>query len=317
MLVQQIEQVLNSYAKAKNENFSGHPIATLLRKDIPSSVAELLKLDTKLFKPEGSPGKGNWTQTPWVAILDKTLTQTAMKGYYPVISFKKDLSGFYLSIGFGTSHLLDLYKANALEILKLQVNELRARLGKPPKGFNFGDIDLGEDLRKGTELFNHSAVLSKYFSVTKLPTDEEFREDLKCIMDVYSYLVFSEPLSTTEEIQSKNELIEETLTRRQHTRIERNQNLIKKVKEYHGYTCKACDFNFVQIYGDIGKDYIEAHHLTPISKLTKDCALLDPKTDFTVLCSNCHRMIHKLDNCGDIELLKEKIGVTKEVKRDD
>jgi 5-methylcytosine-specific restriction enzyme A len=46
-------------------------------------------------------------------------------------------------------------------------------------------------------------------------------------------------------------------------------------------------------YGEIGAGYIEAHHLTPFSELKGRPTQLDPKTDFAVLCPNCHRMLHK------------------------
>ena len=55
---------------------------------------------------------------------------------------------------------------------------------------------------------------------------------------------------------------------------------------------RICGFNFEEVYGERGKDYIEVHHLRPVSTLGKETKI-DPKTDMTVLCSNCHRMIHR------------------------
>jgi 5-methylcytosine-specific restriction enzyme A len=40
-----------------------------------------------------------------------------------------------------------------------------------------------------------------------------------------------------------------------------------------------------------GKGYIEVHHMIPISEKGKRST--DPKTDLTVVCANCHRMIHR------------------------
>ncbi len=60
----------------------------------------------------------------------------------------------------------------------------------------------------------------------------------------------------------------------------------------HGTRCKACGFDFEATYGEHGVNYIEVHHLVPLASLP-DPTSIDPKIDLTVLCSNCHRMIHR------------------------
>jgi predicted HNH restriction endonuclease len=60
----------------------------------------------------------------------------------------------------------------------------------------------------------------------------------------------------------------------------------------HGMKCNICGFDFEETYGDRGKQYIEVHHLRPVSSLAKRTRV-DPKTDMTTVCSNCHRMIHR------------------------
>lgn len=74
-------------------------------------------------------------------------------------------------------------------------------------------------------------------------------------------------------------------------KYERNQKLRKKAIEIHGVTCKACSFNFENTYGEIGKNYIEIHHKTPLS--TTGEVSINPETDLIPLCSNCHRMVHR------------------------
>ena len=103
-----------------------------------------------------------------------------------------------------------------------------------------------------------------------------------------------------------NEFFEEKKKLHLHKSVERNQKLSNEAKEIHGYTCMACGFNFNVKYGDIGKNYIEAHHLVPFSKLEEN-AKLSPKKDFAVLCANCHRMIHKFETTPNIEQFKKII----------
>jgi predicted HNH restriction endonuclease len=86
---------------------------------------------------------------------------------------------------------------------------------------------------------------------------------------------------------------------------ERIPALRAKAIQIHGLKCEVCKFNFYEKYGLHGKDFIEVHHLKPLHSLV-DPALINPATDMTVLCANCHRMIHrKKDAPLTIEQLKE------------
>ncbi|HPS87279.1 MAG TPA: HNH endonuclease [Spirochaetota bacterium] len=76
---------------------------------------------------------------------------------------------------------------------------------------------------------------------------------------------------------------------------ERNPSLRAKAIEIHGLSCQVCNFNFEESYGSLGENYIEVHHLTPMSSLVSEKEI-DPEKDLAVLCSNCHRMIHRVRN---------------------
>ncbi|MFC0189455.1 HNH endonuclease [Fictibacillus aquaticus] len=90
-------------------------------------------------------------------------------------------------------------------------------------------------------------------------------------------------------------------------RYERNLENRKKAIEIHGVTCIVCGFNFSLVYGDRGKDFIEVHHVMPLSTLGQE-VLINPKDDLVPVCSNCHRMIHrKKENILSISELKEII----------
>jgi 5-methylcytosine-specific restriction protein A len=69
----------------------------------------------------------------------------------------------------------------------------------------------------------------------------------------------------------------------------------------------GCGFDFEYSYGERGAGYIEVHHLRPVSSLENETKI-DPKTEMTVVCSNCHRMIHrKKDEVLTMEQIKELI----------
>jgi 5-methylcytosine-specific restriction enzyme A len=54
--------------------------------------------------------------------------------------------------------------------------------------------------------------------------------------------------------------------------------------------CEVCSFDFA-IYGEIGRDYIECHHVLPLAELP-DHRITTLK-DLALLCANCHRMAHR------------------------
>ncbi|MDT0672176.1 HNH endonuclease [Staphylococcus chromogenes] len=90
-------------------------------------------------------------------------------------------------------------------------------------------------------------------------------------------------------------------------KFERNPQLRQKAIEIHGTTCKVCNFNFEKMYGDIGKEFIEIHHIKPMYSIRREISV-NPETDLVPLCSNCHKMIHrKRDKPLTVEELKNKI----------
>lgn len=72
----------------------------------------------------------------------------------------------------------------------------------------------------------------------------------------------------------------------------------------HGARCKACGFDFEQIYGDVGSGFIEVHHKTMVSRIGAGY-LVNPRDDLVPLCSNCHSMVHRIEPPMEIGALKE------------
>jgi HNH endonuclease len=101
---------------------------------------------------------------------------------------------------------------------------------------------------------------------------------------------------------------EEGLKRlRWHEAPERNTRLViaakNAFKRKHGKLfCEVCDFDFSARYGKRGKDYIEAHHLVPISQLT--AATMLTIEDLAMVCANCHRMLHQPPRCITLKKLR-------------
>ena len=83
-----------------------------------------------------------------------------------------------------------------------------------------------------------------------------------------------------------------------HIQKERNTRLIrdakKRFKEKNGRLfCEICGIDFYETYGEIGKDFIEAHHnKQKISDMDGEC--VTKIEDLLMLCPNCHSMVHRL-----------------------
>lgn len=70
----------------------------------------------------------------------------------------------------------------------------------------------------------------------------------------------------------------------------RQAKLDAVIAEGRKIACEVCEFDFGQTYGDRGEGYIEVHHSTP---LHVSGMVQTEFRDLVLLCSNCHRMIHR------------------------
>lgn len=88
---------------------------------------------------------------------------------------------------------------------------------------------------------------------------------------------------------------------------ERNPEARKLCIEYYGTSCSACDFNFEDKYGEMGKDFIHVHHLKPLADVREEY-IVDPVNDLRPVCANCHAMIHKKKPAYTVEEIQELLS---------
>lgn len=100
----------------------------------------------------------------------------------------------------------------------------------------------------------------------------------------------------------ENEYFEGEKKKRLSNFYERNPKLRIAAIKTHGFECAVCGFNFRKIYGKHGDGYIEVHHLKPVSTLEVSTSIC-PVNDMAVVCSNCHRMLHR--NKGKVLSIEE------------
>lgn len=104
------------------------------------------------------------------------------------------------------------------------------------------------------------------------------------------------------------EVSEGTVIYKLHKYRERDSNIIKKKKEREfrrlgRLPCEACTFDFYRKYGELGYKYIECHHRIPLSDFSSSTKTT--LKDLALVCSNCHRMLHRKVDTLSVEGLKK------------
>ncbi|WP_186304516.1 HNH endonuclease [Kocuria palustris] len=89
---------------------------------------------------------------------------------------------------------------------------------------------------------------------------------------------------------SEGGVLEKAHLARERDRVMR-ESKIKAVRAAGGeIACEVCGFHFGRFYGARGDGYIEVHHRVPLHVSGPTATSL---ADLALLCSNCHRMIHR------------------------
>ena len=108
----------------------------------------------------------------------------------------------------------------------------------------------------------------------------------------------------TEE-KKEEEFVEGQLSEIRFFRRKRNRALREEcIRMFGGYKCYVCGFDFETVYGDRGREFIEVHHLKPMSGYDDEHPITPD--ELRPICSNCHAMIHRDPSGGvtDINLFK-------------
>lgn len=91
-----------------------------------------------------------------------------------------------------------------------------------------------------------------------------------------------------------------------HLARERSTRLVSAFKKsLSSFKCSICGFDFEETYGPVGKGFIEAHHKKPVGHLEPNEKVRIE--DLAPLCSNCHRMIHRINPIPSIGEFKNLI----------
>ena len=310
-----------SYPKApewKDGSFSKAPVARLVRKDVPNAIRRVLGAQAEKYTVKGSAGQSDWAHAPWVALLDRSETASVQEGLYIVYLLSHGCERFYLTLMQGCTSLRNaIGEQGAKQELIRRAEIMRGRLGSNSGRLAHRSIDLSAEGWRAT-LYEHGAVVAKLYDANLLEQEEEMIADLQDALIMYRNILRSggwEPedaLISEAEQDTGNSNLQQAKVYRQHRRIERSSKHSKEVKKRQGTRCKGCETELSERYGSVADQLIDAHHLVPLANLADgDVVGLDPCKDFAVLCPNCHRVIHRMDDPSDIDALRSIIRAWK------
>ncbi|HMG48853.1 MAG TPA: DUF3578 domain-containing protein [Allosphingosinicella sp.] len=309
----QIQEWVTTYPKKpgyRDGSYAGARAAEVVRHDVPDAIRrDIANLGGIIVK--GSAGDRDWTHTPWVALLDKAVTTTTKEGYYVVYLLSLGCERLYLTIAQGCTELKERsgIRTARAELLR-RASLMRSRLEGRARRLRPINISLGTDSWRG-KLYEPSVVVGVEYETASLPCEDDLRRDVEEALSLYRHLRMAGGWSADDEIMFEaqedrgSETLEQAKRYRQHRTIERQRGHSDKVKAALGTVCMGCRADLGDRYGDVAKGLIDAHHLIPLSSLGEgEIARFDPRKDFAVLCPNCHRVVHRMDDPSDIAKLR-------------
>lgn len=107
-------------------------------------------------------------------------------------------------------------------------------------------------------------------------------------------------------IEDAHTLSEGTVSQVFVNRYERNRRARSICIAHHGSKCIVCGFDFENVYGPIGKNKIQVHHIIPLSEIQQEYEV-DPVRDLCPVCPNCHLIIHSKKEPFTIEEVRKMI----------
>lgn len=130
---------------------------------------------------------------------------------------------------------------------------------------------------------------------------EEFSSDKEKLNEIANLIKKNFPLIPNMNVEQlkldeDEEFSEGKILTKLHKSRERNSKAVQKKKilvleKENALRCEICGFDFNEVYGDLGFGFAECHHTKPVSQLQSNESV--KISDLSILCANCHRMIHR------------------------
>ncbi len=156
---------------------------------------------------------------------------------------------------------------------------------------------------------NEVQTLNRTSKLTDIQRDIWNLFDGNFVKDIDSFLInYQADSSFTNDPEFSALEGKEFIQLKTHKDRERNPYLIKEakrialIKNNNRLICEACDFEFTGQFGHHGNLFIEGHHRFPIATSGER---FNFPSDIAMVCSNCHRMLHRKNEFGKYYSVEE------------
>jgi hypothetical protein len=184
----------------------------LIRREIPNALRALSEtLARRMGRTgedlefEGRDSTGPKSEIPWVRLYSEARSPNAREGWYCVLLFAGDGSGFYLSLGHGSTRWEDgNYKPRSEKELREHVTWAREILSDSidRESRLLKSIDLRFTRSKVADAYERGTALAIWYDDSPLPSDEQFRSDLEFFSSLLSVLYDELDLGRTPDSTS-------------------------------------------------------------------------------------------------------------------
>lgn len=190
-----INHIMSEYPTARKEKNKSMEVFFLEK--IPNFISNIGIVDKSIYKVKSGVGQGTWAFIPWIAIFHPSITNTAIKGVYIVYLLSKNGSSLYLTLNQGCSELRDMYTTDPAKIdtiMQKTIDEIHTRI-KDYRGFKSDNsafatkIFLGDGITELGKYYQKGTIFYKEYKRDNIPPEEELRDDLKKMMEIYAEYV--------------------------------------------------------------------------------------------------------------------------------
>lgn len=179
-----IQRILDEYGSARSGPFGSDAEIWTAFEELNDAFDATVPVSARpTVSARWSAGRGNWSRVPWISFLDARETRTTQRGVYPVLLFREDLSGAYLTLAQGVTEPAKLGRAAMVAHLESVAFEVRRQSPElEAAGFR---LDSWVDLKTSANLgrnYEHSVIAHKLYASGLLPQDDEIVRDLEAVL---------------------------------------------------------------------------------------------------------------------------------------
>ncbi len=186
-----IENILNTYLEDYRGPFGSDRPSYRSFYELEEWISQNILDNRDDLVVKFSVGKGNWTQVPWFAILNKKEAEDTKNGFYITCLFQHSMEGFYLCIGQGITGPIEKYgKKGGSEYLSEKALEVKSLLEE--RLSNEFEFDTEIDLKAtgGIALnYGPGVCLHHYIKKENIPDDENIKAKLRKLVEAYDLMM--------------------------------------------------------------------------------------------------------------------------------